>query len=113
MIPISPTMRLFLQSWWDTKDNPRGQGEIPTQLKGVTASAKTGLCACLMFFCLEHDLDILVYGKELEDLFIAEGLNRNCPFHDGYLAYEEEAYKRESHLNPTRRAWVQKHLGIE
>lgn len=111
-MPMSPIMKEFLQSWWDSKDNPRGQGDVLSYQKGITASAKTGLCACLMNYCEEHKLDIAFYGEELEEMFTSEYLDSNHPFNDSHIEYEVESAKLEMHLNPARRAWVAKHLGI-
>ncbi len=109
---MSPIMKEFLQSWWDSKNNPRGQGEMLNDQPGITASAKTGLCACLIRYCHERGLNIPDYNNELKALFVGDYLDVNHPFNDTHYDYEVESLKQEMHLNPARRAWVAKHLGI-
>lgn len=112
---ISKQMRSFLEMWWEQRDHPRDNtSNKPTGIVRRNA----GLCASVGHFAdqFRDTQRVQVWtqlDQELELMFEAEGLSRHYPFDDPQgIEYYRNAYLHQSHLNPKRRAWVAKHLGI-
>lgn len=91
---MSPVLRDFLQAYadWAYGDDPPNPYDFDQNF---------GLCIAVISYAFRHDMDPLRLRRELEQSFIADGLDPVYPF-------GQEDFNKSDDLRtcPKRRAWV-------
>ena len=90
---MSPVLRDFLQAYADWA---YGDDDNPYEFNRYF-----GLCTAVISYAFRHDMDPLRLRRELEQSFIADGLDTVYPF-------GQEDFNKSDDLRtcPKRRAWV-------